>query len=103
MMMTYNAITIGDPAGIGPEIAIKALIENKEYRDETIIIGSKDILQFYSKKMKNPYSINLIQSTDDFKKDHINIIHGVAISFNHISIGQISGKAGDAAYQYLEK
>ena len=37
--MKYNAITIGDPAGIGPEISIKVLVENEEYLNNTIIIG----------------------------------------------------------------
>jgi len=39
-------ITIGDPGGIGPEVLVKAL-ENIENR--TVIIGSKEILEFYGK------------------------------------------------------
>lgn len=39
-------ITIGDPGGVGPEVVVKAL---EGFEREFIIIGSKDILEFYGK------------------------------------------------------
>lgn len=39
-------ITIGDPGGIGPEVVVKAL---ENFEREFVVIGSKDILEFYGK------------------------------------------------------
>ena len=38
------AITIGDCAGVGPEIILKAM---PSYLDEVIVYGSFDVLSFY--------------------------------------------------------
>lgn len=101
--MSYNVITIGDPAGIGPEIAIKSLIENDKFRQNTIIIGSQKILKYYSEKMNHTYELNIIKDVNEFEQNMINILHVVDIDFDDIKIGKISSIAGDAAYKYLEK
>ena len=44
------AITIGDPAGIGPEIIIKALNALKFDNDRFILIGNKEIFNKTAKK-----------------------------------------------------
>ena len=45
--MKYLGITMGDPAGIGPEISLKVLDKNEEYRNCSIIYGSISILEYY--------------------------------------------------------
>ncbi|SFK74872.1 4-hydroxythreonine-4-phosphate dehydrogenase [Marinilactibacillus piezotolerans] len=102
-MMKLNAITIGDPAGIGPEISIKGLMKNDTYRNNTLIIGSQSILEYYSKKLENPYPLNIIESPEEFLPNQINIINAVDLSLSEFEIGTVSSKAGDAAYRYLEK
>lgn len=101
--MSYNAITIGDPAGIGPEIAIRALMDDKGYRNNTMIIGSKEILVFYSNLLENPYELNIINEPEEFEEGKINILHTTDISLEDIKIGEVAAIAGDAAYHYLER
>ena len=45
-------LTMGDPAGIGPEIIVKALL-NQEIREicNSIVIGDLKLLQYTAKKM----------------------------------------------------
>lgn len=102
-MMKLNAITIGDPAGIGPEIAIKGLMSNKTYRNNTLIVGSESILKYYSHQLKNPYTLNVIEEPEEFKADQINVMNAVDLSLDDFKIGEVSAVAGDAAYRYLEK
>ena len=47
MKNKYVGITMGDPAGVGPEIALKAIEEHSEFKNSTIIYGSYDILKYY--------------------------------------------------------
>ena len=48
------AITIGDCAGVGPEIILKAM---PSYLDEVIVYGSFDVLSFYNEKHAYHYPL----------------------------------------------
>jgi 4-hydroxythreonine-4-phosphate dehydrogenase len=50
------AITIGDPAGIGPEIVLKSLLSDEVVRTcRPLIIGSRSVLEAASEKMGIPF------------------------------------------------
>ena len=50
------AITIGDPAGIGPEIVLKSLLSDEVMRScRPLIIGSRSVLDTASEKMGIPF------------------------------------------------
>jgi 4-hydroxythreonine-4-phosphate dehydrogenase len=38
-------VTMGDPAGIGPEIVIKALLNRPDWRSDTVVVGDAAVLQ----------------------------------------------------------
>jgi 4-hydroxythreonine-4-phosphate dehydrogenase len=56
--MTTVAVTIGDPAGIGPEVALKALNSRELRRVNILLIGHREPLQKAAKicglKLKIP-------------------------------------------------
>ena len=102
--MKYLGITMGDPAGIGPEISLKVLEKNKEYRECSIIYGSISILEYYKEKLKlKDIKFNIIKNTKEFKKDYINVIQVFDIDMKDITIGKVSGLCGEAAYKYIER
>lgn len=101
--MKRIGITIGDPSGIGPEISLKAMIEDQKYCDESIIFGTKSILEFYKEKLAIDIPFNYIQNVDECILGKINIFSVIDIPLTKISIGKVSSISGDAAYQYLEK
>ena len=102
--MKYLGITMGDPAGIGPEISLKVLEKNKEYREYSIIYGSISILEYYKEKLKlKDIKFNIIKNTKEFKKDYINVIQVFDIDMKDITIGKVSGLCGEAAYKYIER
>lgn len=100
--MGINALTMGDPAGIGAEIALKALMENETYRKQTLIIGSEDVLRHYSKLLENCIPLNVIDNPEDFDPEKINLIHVVELSMADFNIGEVSAVCGDAAYRYVK-
>jgi len=101
--MKINAITMGDPAGIGPEIAVKGLMSNETYRNNTLIMGSEKVVRYYSEMLDNPYGLAVINNPEEFKAGKINVINSVDISMDDFTVGEVSAIAGDAAYQYLEQ
>lgn len=101
--MKRIGITIGDPSGIGPEVSLKALVKNPDYREESVIFGTRSILDYYKDLLKIDIPFNYVTDLDDCKPGVINIYNVMDIPLNKIPIGQVSPISGDAAYQYLDK
>ena len=51
MKSKFVGITMGDPAGIGPEISLKAIDAKKEYQQSVLIYGSYDVLRYYHQQL----------------------------------------------------
>ena len=49
--MSLIAISPGDPAGIGPEVCLKALSKNKKNNKKFVLIGDINHFQFLNKKL----------------------------------------------------
>jgi len=96
-------ITMGDPAGIGPEIILRAFEKRNDYREKSVIFGSSQVLKYYGKLLKIDKHIKVIDTLDKFDKDMINIINVVDLDMNDIKIGEVSALCGDSAYQYIVK
>lgn len=89
------AITIGDPAGIGPEITIKAL-NHQEIREKAFykVYGSLSLLQEACTLCHIPLSL--------FESHHIQIVDIPTLSPGDVVKGRVNGDCGKAAYNYIE-
>lgn len=100
-------ITMGDPAGIGPEICAKALTSS-EVRETAncVVIGDR---RFMRQGLKiagiDGIDINSIKkvSAARFEVGSINVLDLSNADPSKIKIGQVSKAAGKAAVEYLEK
>ncbi len=101
--MNYLGITIGDPAGIGPEISLKVLDKYEEYKNSVILYGSISILNYYKNMLNLSSDLSLITNPHEFQKGKINIINVADLDINSISIGNVSEICGRSAYLYVEK
>ncbi|MGM0240136.1 4-hydroxythreonine-4-phosphate dehydrogenase PdxA [Enterococcus sp. AZ103] len=101
-MKKLVGITIGDPAGVGPEISVKALIANETNLMNSIIFGSEEIIAYYMKKLSVDKELNIIHDVTDFKDGAINLFNVVDLTLADTPIGEVNPTSGDAAYQYLE-
>lgn len=100
--MKYMGITTGDPAGIGPEISLRALDGQPKYLDSTILYGSPGILRYHAERMGLKHPLHIMDSPEDFAQGHINVLPVLDISYDDLAIGQVSPVGGDAAYRYCE-
>ena len=97
-------ITMGDPAGIGPEISLKAIDAKKEYQQSVLIYGSYEVLSYYHDLLKIKTPLVCINNAADFQPGKINVISVIDLAIGRdIEIGQVSSIAGDAAYQYIAR
>ncbi len=90
-MSDIIGITMGDPAGVGPEISLKALAEMSEAdRSRTLIYGNLATLE--AAKAAIGIDVDLTDRVVDLP------IEGAPLPF-----GKLSAVAGDAAFRFIEK
>lgn len=103
-MNQFVGITMGDPAGIGPEVSLKAIDARPEYQQSVLIYGSYGVLQYYHQLLHLKTPLAVISSPSEFRPGHINIISVTDLEIGKdIEIGKVSPVAGDAAYQYIAR
>ena len=104
MNRPFIAVPIGDPAGIGPEIVVKA-VASEEIKNiaRCIIIGDCNVIANALKITNTDINICRIEKTEDYKDNHLNIIPIANVDFTALHIGEVSGMCGKAAYEYIEK
>ncbi|GIO21534.1 4-hydroxythreonine-4-phosphate dehydrogenase PdxA [Oceanobacillus sp. J11TS1] len=97
-------ITMGDAAGVGPEVIVKSLQEAEIYQNaHPIVIGDSKILERAAKDLNIDTSITKISKEDDFKQTVLGEITCVDLDLipEDLVVGQVSPVAGNAAFQYL--
>lgn len=107
MVKPIIGITMGDPAGIGPEISAKALT-NPEVQliANCIIIGDRKAMRQALKVAKIPnIEINSINKVSEakFSRGTIDVLDLKNVEPSRLKVGQVSKAAGKAAVQYIEK
>jgi 4-hydroxythreonine-4-phosphate dehydrogenase len=100
------AITMGDPAGIGPEIAVMAFEMSHLHRHcRPVLIGNKICLERAIKVVGSRLSINSISEIEqaEFEPDTIDLYDIAAESAGSIRFGEVSALAGDLAFKAVVK
>jgi 4-hydroxythreonine-4-phosphate dehydrogenase len=98
-------ITLGDAAGIGPEIIVKALADTVLYQQcRPLVIGDAAILNRAIRVTSSPISIQSIAHVEEarFQPGIIDCLD-MPLLPTDLQFGQLSAVAGDAAYLFLEK
>ncbi|MBM0064157.1 4-hydroxythreonine-4-phosphate dehydrogenase PdxA [Alkalicoccobacillus gibsonii] len=97
------AITMGDPAGIGPEITVGSL-DKKEIYDicTPVVVGNADILAKMLPVKKADLKINQINEVHEAVGEYgtIDVIH--LGELNNFELGQVNGECGQAAFDYIK-
>jgi len=97
-------ITMGDPAGIGAEIVVKALGNEEIYRrSKPIVIGSKSVIDDALKFIRSNLKLNIIKDTKEIKGEFgtIDLIDLNNITLDEFNYGKVSAKAGQASLEYI--
>lgn len=105
-MKPIIAIPIGDPAGIGPEIVVKALV-SKEVQEaaKCVVIGDRKVLEEAIRFTGVNLKIKVIQKAEEgeYSEGILNLIDLDNVDQKEFKIGQVSGMCGKAAYEYIAK
>ncbi len=98
-------ITIGDPAGIGPEIVLKAL-KNKELYSicKPLVIGSMEILKKTEVFVQSGLKLNTVNSPDEGKYTYgtVDLISVEDMGVSPVKFGEVQAEAGTAAFKYIK-
>ena len=106
--MEYNkpkiGITLGDIAGIGPEVAIKVL-QNPivEQLCIPIIIGEYSTVKYYTNLLLPDRQIQIIDTPEDVVSDphSIQLLDLKNIQFTSVRLGKVNQECGRASLDYI--
>lgn len=102
--MKVIGITMGDPAGVGPEIILKALADKKTIKKHICVVyGAVDILRYYKDMLHLDCALQEIQEVREAKPEMVNVLDPLGLRKESYSIGKIFPCCGDAAFRYIEK
>ena len=99
-------ITMGDPAGIGPEIALKALSDRRIYEIcKPLIVGNTHSVKKALSILNLKREINCIQlvSQARFGYGILDIFDLQNVDLSSVRYGKVSAIAGEAAFEAVKK
>ena len=100
------AVPVGDSAGIGPEIVVKAAADEKVIKEaRCVVIGSKDIIEQAIEIADVHLRINLLETPEDgvYEEGILNLIDLKNVDMQKFAFGKVSGMCGRAAYEHIAK
>ncbi|TYP95851.1 4-hydroxythreonine-4-phosphate dehydrogenase [Sphingobacterium allocomposti] len=99
-------ITMGDPASIGPEIALKALL-NKRVQDicRPILIGDAAVFQQIADRLQLPIAIRPVAAVSEaqFIDGQADVFDLHNTDLSKVVFGEISAEAGNASFESVVK
>ena len=104
MKLPLIGITMGDPAGVGPEVVMKALAHREVYAMcRPLVIGDAKQLARADVLLNLHLEIHLVRTPEQskFSPGSVDCID-LALVPADICYGKVSAAAGEAAYRYIE-
>jgi 4-hydroxythreonine-4-phosphate dehydrogenase len=99
------AVTMGDPAGIGPEIIAKTFSDKDFHaRNRALVVGDAGMLERAAEVTGVSLKVNGIQEPEDarFEPGTADVLR-VGELPPDLPFGELDARAGDAAFRYLER
>ena len=102
MMLPRLLITLGDVAGIGPEIVVRAWPKLVTTSRPTVV-GDADWLERAVRSVGSPAKVQCISRPDESSATAIRIpcLNATKANLKDVQIGKVSAAAGQAAYDFL--
>jgi 4-phospho-D-threonate 3-dehydrogenase / 4-phospho-D-erythronate 3-dehydrogenase len=97
------ALTMGDPAGIGPEICAKALASDGRLAADVVVVGDRATMQREVSSLGLGLTVNGIDRVAD-RRGEADVIDVLEVShLVDLPIGEVSAAAGAAAFDYIRR
>ena len=105
MTQPLIAVTMGDPAGIGPEIIARTFDEG-DFRNHNraIVVGDAGILERAARLLNLALRANVVAEPEDarFEPGTVDVISETELP-EDLPFGELDARAGDAAFRYVER
>lgn len=105
-MKPILAITMGDPAGIGPEICARTLSHRETYdKCRPVVVGDAKILRKAIALLGLDMEVNAVTAIKDcrFETGVADVYDLDMIDDSTFRFGEVQRQCGDAAFQYVRK
>ncbi len=104
-MKPIIGISMGDPAGIGPEIIVKALLKRSVYSQcKPVVVGDAGVIQQAVDFLNVALKVNAISNIRDAKSRYGTIdVFDLANFKQNVAYGVVSAEAGRAAFESIVK
>ena len=103
MNRPFSGVSMGDPAGIGPEVILKHLIYEPSSKYKLVVFGSPNVFEYYLDLFNLAMQINVIDNSNNIEKDYkdgeLNIVKVDDFKIEDLTIGKVNAKCGDIAYK----
>lgn len=99
------AVTMGDPAGVGPEILVKAFAEQRMYENcKPLVIGSVKSLQKAAAQVGIELQFKPVNDVAESNGEYgqIDVLDSVEFDHQQVETGKISAECGRAAVGFFE-
>jgi 4-hydroxythreonine-4-phosphate dehydrogenase len=100
------AITMGDPASIGPEIAVKALLQKRVYNIcRPLLVGDAGVFRHIVDHLQLPVVIRAVDAVGEaqFQPGVIEVLDLKNMPLDKLVFGEISALAGNASFEAVKK
>jgi 4-phospho-D-threonate 3-dehydrogenase / 4-phospho-D-erythronate 3-dehydrogenase len=98
-------LTMGDPAGVGPEIIARAAGESSlRRRARLVVIGSADAMRAAGELVGRPVTVHAVPDVAacGWDESALEVLDLANVDMRTLPRGQVSAAAGQAAYEYIE-
>jgi len=100
------AIPMGDPAGVGPEITVKALAGEELYNIcRPVVAGDRNVIEKAMRYCGLELEINTVRSAGEgvYKKGTLDLVDLQNVDINTLKTGEVQAQGGKAAFEYIKK
>ena len=100
------AVTMGDPAGIGPEIVVRAAGDAELRRQaDCVVIGDRKTIEQAIRITGERLTVHTVTdpSEGDYRNHVLNLMDLDNVEMDSFRFGEVSAMCGRAAYGYIEK
>ncbi len=100
------AVTLGDPAGIGPEIVVRSIADKDLFQiTDCIVVGDRKVVANAIKITGEDVTLNVVAdpAEGDYREGVLNLIDLDNVDMDRFEFGKVNAMCGKAAFEYIEK